>query len=81
MALSKNEWEDEMKADEAADKADDKATAKHEYMMRSDDDIDYQIDYLDRFSNIRDALNALKSQCKMYDLDFDTYLGIFKDEI
>lgn len=68
-----------IEGDYMANKEENAAEAKHQYMMRTD--VDYAQDYLDSSIGIRSRLGQLKDYCKLYDLDFDEVLDVYKDEL
>lgn len=53
----------------------------HEFKMRSDDDLDYRLDYLDMLSDIREALDTLRVNAEQYDLDFKDTVQFYIEEM
>jgi len=79
--MTKRVWEEEFRMDAHEERDEARQEAEHQFMMTSDDDIDYRYNYLNTRTNIRETLDNLKSHCKMYDLDFDEIVDIYKDEL
>ena len=78
--LAKDEWEEEMRQDRAADEAQEVVDAKLEYLTSTDWDF-FTEEFKDDIEIVVDHLLVLKTRCKKYEWDFDDLIAHVKDNL